>query len=215
MYLLLISVSDHTIYNGATRCVEWRIIMVKRSLVFLYGSVLACLALTQIAQADDLFAYNPLSHVQLDSALLSRANAIAMHLIAYMESKAPSFSNYNEDQVAAINDPTILRKELNKAIAAADFYREQSHLAISEEAVAQVTTPPALPAGTGQAPQWPVWKQSVCGALQFLIAGYSAASPQFVSSAGSVGQKNTLSIIGGSVGVIPIALLCTQPHANP
>jgi len=36
----------------------------------------------------------------------------------------------------------------------------------------------------------------VCKVLSYATSAYSAASPQFVSAAGSTGQKNTLSIAG-------------------
>jgi hypothetical protein len=54
----------------------------------------------------------------------------------------------------------------------------------------------------------------VCKVLSYATSAYSAASPQFVSAAGSTGQKNTLSIAGFVLGIFPVAMQCSDDHAT-
>ena len=52
-----------------------------------------------------------------------------------------------------------------------------------------------------------------CKVASYATSAFSAASPQFVTSAGSAGQKNTLSIAGFVLGIIPVAMQCADDHS--
>jgi hypothetical protein len=151
---------------------------------------------------------------------------------------APRFDQSLVDQELASSDMQQ-KTALSESVALADYYKGKAHeyaqqvAFLSEEAAKAAQDPVSacnkqLAAGGSTfnatctvksgdqsvVNNWSVAQTILCNISTFLVSGYAAASPQFVSAAGSPGQKNTLTIVGASLGIIPIALSCSQQHGN-
>jgi hypothetical protein len=68
---------------------------------------------------------------------------------------------------------------------------------------------------TGSAPAVSPALSTACNVMTYITGAFGTAGPQFISTSGqTTGQKNTLSIIGFGLGIVPIAMNCTKDHST-
>jgi len=68
---------------------------------------------------------------------------------------------------------------------------------------------------TGTAPAVSPTISTACNVMSYVTGAFGTGGPQFISSTGqTTGQKNTLSIVGFALGIVPIAMNCTKDHST-
>jgi len=120
-------------------------------------------------------------------------------------------------ELVARNDPNNDDQDqfLNKVTDAVWSALKASPFATVSIPISPTRTLSVHDAALGFAPTVGQGFTTTCNVLAYVNGAFGTGGPQFVSSTGqSVGQKNTLSIIGFGLGAVPIVLNCTKDKSS-
>jgi hypothetical protein len=161
---------------------------------------------------EDLADYQPLPEATINQ--MSDIKQLRSRLIAAQDAAATArnvvASTLSPDSAKSLIQAAPLSESLATSLTQPDLSKPFEYNIGGTRVLAVYDT-----TNTGLAPATSPSTSTVCNVMSYVTGAFGASGPQFISSTGeTTGQKNTLSIIGFALGIVPIAMNCTAEHSN-